>query len=137
MLYNFSYFLKLVPEGNSEDAAEKIRSALKKIDGAIIEEILPSKKTLSYPVSKCAEGLFGSIKFSAEAKEINSLTEFLNKEPNVLRFMVKKDIYRETPISYRKRKPSFSFVSPKQRPAPRTKEQIAEIDKKLEEILGT
>lgn len=128
VLYDFSYFLK--PE--AENAAEQIKSAIKKINGAIIEENAPFRKNLSYPILKYREGLFGSIKFSADEKNINSLNEILKKEGDILRFMLKKEVYKEIKRFHRRKTPPSIK---KEKPVSATKEQIADIDKKLEEIL--
>lgn len=130
--YEFSYFLKLAAENKLEDETEKIKSEIKKNKGVIIEETPPLKKFLSYPILKHKEGLFGLIKFLTEPETINILNLNFKKNTDILRFFIKKESYKKRTSVYRKRTPLVK----KEKIQKQTKEQISEIDKKLEEILG-
>jgi len=133
IFYDFSYFLSPDLGEKFQEAAQKIKSEIERINGVIVEDMPPMKKNLNYPILKRPEGLFGSIKFLAEPEKINILNSALKKNADILRFFIQKRNYKETAPVYKRR------VTPtrKEKPAPKqTKEQISEIDKKLDEILG-
>ena len=132
--YDFSYFLKPVAENEIPDETEKIKSEIKKINGIIIEEALPERRALSYPILKHKDGLFGSIKFTAEPESLNLFNLNLKKNAGIIRFMVKKEVFKTAAPVYKKRvsvSPRKEKITPQE-----SKKQIAEIDKKLEEILN-
>lgn len=135
VLYDFSCFLKPELEENFDKETDKIKSLIKKTNGVIIEESVPAKKILNYPILKYKEGLFFFMKFLAEAKTIPLLKTSLSKEDGILRFLLTRDYYKEMAPKILKHKMAAPQKKEKIEPAV-TEEQIEEIDKKLEEILG-
>lgn len=133
--YDLTYFLKPTGENAVESVSEKIKASIKKINGVLVEELPSIKKGLSYAVRKHNDGFLCSIKFLADPKEINFINSFLKKDASVLRFLIKKVEKRENNITYKRRQPP-PFIK-KEKPVQKQDEnQIAEIDKKLEELLG-
>ena len=63
IFYDFSYFLSPDLGEKFQEAAQKIKSEIERINGVIVEDMPPMKKNLNYPILKRPEGLFGSIKF--------------------------------------------------------------------------
>ena len=136
IFYDLSYFLKPELSDKAEEAAERIKSEIKKINGVIIEENLPSRKILGYPIAKRTEGLFGVMKLSVAPESVNSLGLGLKKNADILRFLISKEIYKET-APVRKKKPSLLAKKEKITKQDKIdKDKVVEIDKKLDEILG-
>lgn len=136
VLYDFSCYLKPELENDFDKETDKIKSVIKKVNGVLIEESVPLKKVLSYPVLKYKEGLFFFLKFMAEPKNSEFIKTSLKKEQNILRFLLTRDSYnnKERTPKILKQKPLTE--QKKQKSESTTHEQIEEIDKKLEEILG-
>ncbi len=135
VLYDFSCFLKPEFIDNFDKETDKIKSIIKKANGVVIEESVPAKKILNYPILKYGEGLFFFVKFLVEAKNMPIIKTSLDKEDSVLRFLITRDSYKETAPKILKRRTAVSQKKEKVESA--TEEQIEEIDKKLEEILGS
>jgi len=132
--YDFSYFLP--PDAaEAEEALEKIKNEIKNREGVIIEESVPSKKQLSYEIRKNKDGIFGTIKFLLNPENINLLTLKLEKDKNILRFVVRKIQKKDDARSYKKRTKMFVKKTVPQKK--QDEKQIAEIDKKIDELLGS
>lgn len=136
--YDLSYFLKPANESESAEISEKIKEEIKKRKGEILEESQPRRTHLSYPINKLREGYLNSVKFISEPSVINLINSSLKSNPGVLRFFIKKIVKKEGREFSTKKKPSSPFArkGKPQKKEPQTETQIAEIDKKIEELLG-
>jgi ribosomal protein S6 len=130
-LYEIGYLLK---NDGSEEKLQKsiarIRMEIQALKGIIIEEMNPKRHNLSYPILKNNEAFFGLIKFLCAKENINKITDNFKKSPDIIRSLIVKVNYKKS--AKIKKQPSYKkkgFSEEKQ-------EQIKEIDKKLEEILG-
>lgn len=127
-LYEISYLAKAADEQAALDGAAFISEAIEKERGIIASQTQPSRKILSYPVKKETEGWWGFMKFMVKPENISAIKEKIKSDGKILRFAVIKTGKTETAERpYRKR-----II----KPSPEEKTSIAEIDKKLEEILG-
>lgn len=133
--YDFSYFLKV---GNEDEIAEKsefIKNEIKKRNGVVLEETVPLRRFLPYPIKKQKDGMFGNIKFIAEPAAISSVQSALKMDNSILRFLIMKVVKKENAGKiYKKR--TRQFIKKEIKPKKQDDAQIAEIDKKLEELLG-
>lgn len=134
--YDLTYFLKPVTESDKNSATEDIKEEIKKRNGVLIDESIPVKKNLSYLVLKYKDGFLGSIKFTAEPDNIELINKTFRKNENILRFSIKKIIKKEETISHKKK--AYNHFMKKSKPVAQKQDenQLAEIDKKIDELLG-
>ncbi|MCD6500441.1 30S ribosomal protein S6 [bacterium] len=126
-LYELTYLISPeLNEGELKDFSRKINSLISKT-GKISKSESPKKITLAYPIQKKREAFLGSSEFSVESQKIENLKKELEKEKQILRFLLikKKGIERtEKPQKTKEEKSK-----------PTKKAEIKEIEEKLEEIL--
>lgn len=134
--YEYSYFLKSAGENEIAETAEKIKEEIKKKNCVIIEEDPAKQRRLSYPVKKQKEGFFGTIKFIAEPENANLLVPVFKNNKDILRFFIKKIIKKSGTRNDKKRNARHFVKKLKPQTQSQNGVQIAEIDKKLEELLG-
>lgn len=134
--YDFVYFLKPAAENNKDSMLENIKEEIKKKNGVLINESIPVKKNLSYPILKYRDGFFGSIKFFAEPNNIELINKMFREDKNILRFSIKKIIEKEEKVSRKKKTYNHFIKKAKPIPAKQDETDLAEIDKKLDELLG-
>lgn len=132
--YEYSYFLKPTSENEITEITEKIKEEIKKKNCVILEESQPFQKRLSYVVKKQKDGFFGTIKFITEPENVNLLNPVFKNNKDILRFFIKKIIKKSGERTGKKRSARHFIKKPKTYIQDGT--QIAEIDKKLEELLG-
>ncbi|OHA14093.1 MAG: hypothetical protein A2909_02750 [Candidatus Tagabacteria bacterium RIFCSPLOWO2_01_FULL_39_11] len=130
-LYEMGYLLKNEwSEEKLQNSATELMVKIQAHKGIIIEEINSKRCHLNYPILKNDDAFFGSIKFLCARENIKKINDDLKNNQAFIRFLIAKTGYK---------KPSkIKSLTPhkrKERPEEK-KEQIKEIDKKLEEILG-
>lgn len=127
-LYELAYVLKNEPEETLRGLVGKIREYIEEKSGRTLEEGRMAKRRLSYPIRKEAEGYFGHLKFFLKAGDLAELEEKLRQEKNILRYLLAKAGQPEQAL-----RPTVRKI----RKIPEKKAlDTAEIDRKLEEILG-
>ncbi|KKS16469.1 MAG: 30S ribosomal protein S6 [Parcubacteria group bacterium GW2011_GWB1_41_6] len=142
-LYEASYFLS---GGLTEEEAikedEKIKSIIAKNQALILGEAKPKRQRLAYPVKKSEEAHFGWVRFSAAPEYLKQIKSELSKNNLMIRLLVK--IFKNVPpeskiIKPRPQKTTLLAKKPAVSEEAIKPETIKseEIDKKLEEILGT
>lgn len=151
-LYEASYFLS---GGLAEEEAlkenEKIKSMVVKNKALVISEAKPKRQRLAYPVKKTEEAHFGWVRFSAAPECFKQIKIELDKNNLIVRMLVK--IFRNNPPESKTFKPPAltrrqgeagrfqkTTLSAGKTEKPAASEEIIkpeEIDKKLEEILGS
>lgn len=134
--YEYSYFLKPTSENEITEITEKIKEEIKKKNCVILEESHPFQKRLSYVVKKQKDGFFGTIKFIAEPENANLLVPVFKNNKDILRFFIKKIIKKSGTRNDKKRNARHFVKKLKPQTQSQNGVQIAEIDKKLEELLG-
>lgn len=128
-LYEIIYLAKTDNEQGAAEQAAAISGFIENEHGMVVSQTPPARKELSYPVDGLKEGWLGWIKFMLKPEIITAVEEKIKKMKNILRFAVFKTSKAEmAPTPRRKRK----IVQ-----TPAQKSDIAEIDKKLEEMLGS
>lgn len=120
------------------EAAKEVESAIQTRGGVILKSEKIAPRTLSYPIKKQSSGYIGLIEFQIEENSVKEVKAVLDKDIRILRhlMLIKKPM--KAMKERRMRKPLF-----KEGPMPIHKEKVAEsavsqadLDKKLEEILG-
>ena len=129
-LYEISYLARAVDDQAALECAAFVAGLIEKERGIVATQNQPARKVLSYLVDKEKEGWWGWIKFMAKPEALAAIEKSLkNDSKKIMRFAifkVNKDEMSERPARKRRiiQTPSAQ------------KSDIAEIDKKLEEILG-
>lgn len=141
-LYEIGLLLK--PELSEADAAAElgvVRSYIEKQGGLLERTRDPKTRTLSYPIKKITRAYFAALQFLASPATIASIRQDLKTNQNILRHLLlswKREPVR--PVALHKViAPVSSMQSGEKKiegePAEKVNEQ--ELDKKLDEILGS
>ena len=147
-LYEVAY---LVSSAYSEEEAQNFQQTLKNLvqsaGGLIDQEGEVIKRRLAYPIQKMREAHLGSFRFLLSAEKIGELETKLKGSKEVLRHLI-VHTKRQPPRAIRSQILRPSVFTPEFETAPKQEKKrvpaapmepaadIAEIDKKLEEILG-
>lgn len=90
IIYELAYLISgQLNETEAQDLAKKIEKTLGE-SGVIVNSIEPKKIKLAYPIKKQGEGFLVSIDFTAEPNFILLLSREIEKETNILRFLIIK-----------------------------------------------
>ena len=129
-LYELCYIIDgRLENQKTEEVTNKIRAILDSAHNMVIEMTPLKLQKLAYPINDQAEAFWGWIKFMINPEELADVKQKITRLPEVLRILIVES-KRETMIE-RPRRSKKKVL---------TEEEIArteEIDKKLEEILGT
>lgn len=124
--------LCLIEPGPEEEAREllgRVRKYIEDKNGMVGDEPRLTKKHLSYPILKKSEAYVAPLTFFLRPELLTDLEEFLAQQKQILRYFLVRHEAREQ----RRRIPRQRITRPPEKKA----FELAEIDKKLEEILGT
>ncbi|MDP3762459.1 MAG: 30S ribosomal protein S6 [bacterium] len=132
-LYEFSYLLTPETEENAS-LQESFRKKIEDKKGIILEESPRRKLNLAYLIKAKREAVFGYIKFMARSESLKELADELKKEKNLMRYflVVAGPRTEKRPARQRLAAGPSAARAEKKEPA-----DIATIDKRLEEILGS
>lgn len=131
--YQLTYLIS--PQLNSteiEDFSKKIESLISKF-GKILKLENPERMRLSYPIQKEKEAFLNSLEFEGETNQIDNLKKEIEKEKNILRYLLIKKKEIEEKIREPKevkRKPIET-----EKPVEEKKVELKKIEEKLGEIL--
>ncbi len=144
-LYEVAY---LVSPAYSVEEAQNFQQTLKNLvqslGGFIDQEGEIFKRRLAYPIKKMREAHLGSFRFLLAGEKISEVQDKLKNSKEVLRHIL-VHTKRQPPRTIRTQVLKPSFAAPTAKPEKTLKIEpailepaadIAEIDKKLEEILG-
>ncbi len=130
-MYEISYLIDGgIPIEKASELADKIRGMLETSRNLIMETTPLKLQKLAYPIKKHAEAFWGRIRFMSDPQELIKLKNKIEAIPEIMRMLTveaKPDEASQVRAPIRKKKVE-------------TAEEVArseEIDKKLEEILGT
>ncbi len=132
-LYEFSYLLTPETEENAS-LQESFRKKIEDKKGIILEESPRRKLNLAYSIKTKREAVFGHIKFMVRSESLKELVDELKKEKNLLRYSLVAAQPRTEKRPARQRlvaNPSAAQAGKKE------PTDVATIDKRLEEILGS
>ncbi|PIZ00728.1 hypothetical protein COY61_01755 [bacterium (Candidatus Gribaldobacteria) CG_4_10_14_0_8_um_filter_33_9] len=115
-----------------EDFLKKIESLLLKT-GEILKTEIVQKIKLRYPVQKKNEAFLASFDFKGEAGKVEIFKKEIEKEKNILRYLLIKNKERKTKI--RELKKELKKIQ-KEKPKKEEKVELKKIEEKLEEIMG-
>ena len=129
-LYEISYLAKAADDQAAVECSAFVSGAIEKERGIITNQNQPSRKVLSYPVGGEKEGWWGWIKFMTKPETMAAVEQALKNNSKILRFAIFK--INKADMAERAIRKRRIVQSP-----PAEKTDIAEIDKKLEEMLGS
>jgi ribosomal protein S6 len=121
--YQLAYLIS--PELKKEDVegVQKDLISFFEKEGVLDKVEEPLKRTLFYPIKKKTEAFLGAIYFYLEPEKIKVLEKKLRKEEKILRYLiVSEKAPKKIKVEKKVKKPE--------------KVELAEIEKKIEEILG-
>lgn len=131
--YQLTYLIS--PELNLtevEELLKKIESLILKF-GKILKSENPKKIKLSYPIQKKREAFLNFLEFKGEVNQIDNLKKEVEKEKNILRYLLtkKKEIEKKIrePKEVKIKTPETKEIKEKK------KVELKDIEEKLGEIL--
>lgn len=127
-LYEISYLASADDEQAAAGNTALITDVIEKKHGIIANQIQPLRKVLEYPINKEREAWLGYIRFVAKPENISEIKTNIKKNEKILRFALFRAGKAESIEKPKRKKVSVQ--------TPEEKTSIAEIDKKLEEMLG-
>ncbi|MDO8424615.1 MAG: 30S ribosomal protein S6 [bacterium] len=138
-MQNYEITCIISPELTEEETQkiqEKVSSLIQAEGGAVIEVRAAVKKIVFY-TSKRKEALSFTLEFQAEPANLQNLDKKMRDEKQITRFFTMvKPKFREMTRRRRDLRKPLVKSSETEVKEPKVKVEIAEIEKKLEEILG-
>ena len=143
-IYEIGYLLTpLVPEEKIDEEVAQLRGEIEKNHGLILTEGRPKSQRLAYPIKALnsptkgfGTAYFGWIKFLVDAEALLKIKDGVDKNQNLLRFLLihhkAKEVAAKKPAKKRARTRIIKSAEPKVE----TEIKVEEIDKKLEELIG-
>ena len=131
--YQLTYLVS--PQLNStevEDFSKKIGALISKF-GKILKLENPERMRLSYPIQKEKEAFLNSLEFEGETNQIDNLKKEIEKEKNILRYL----LIKKKEIEEKIREPKEVRKKPieTEKPVEEKKVELKKIEEKLGEIL--
>jgi len=115
-----------------EEFLRKIESLVSKF-GKILKSGKPERIKLSYPVQKKRESFLSFLEFKGEAGEIDNLKKEIEKEKNILRYLLIKK--KETEEKIRKPKGIKIKTEGRDQLREEKKVELEKIEEKLKELI--
>ena len=129
--YELNYLV--VPEASGEELAslqEKLKSFIEEKEGKVSSIGKPEKIRLAYLIKRYAEAFLVEMIFMLPPNVLKDFDKKLGKEEQIIRFLLELKKVIKKPVKHKKR------IRKKQLIKPKTKVELTDIEKKLEEILG-
>ncbi len=127
--YDLTFFIPgSLSDGEAPGVLEEVKNLLSEVGAEGIKFSNAGRQKLAFPVKGNSFGLLINFSFSLLPEKIKTLKDKLALEPMVARFMLTH--HQEKTIL----RPRFEKAAAVPKPAP-AKVDLAEIDKKIEEIL--
>lgn len=142
-LYEVAYLIKpSINEEAARDFHQSVKNRAQELGGLIDHEGEVYKRKLSYPIKKMTEAHVGSFRVMLSQSKTEEFKTWLNQESILRSLMVhtKRIVVRQTPIGKTikiSRDIAHTTKEPAVKAAPIDESAIKEIDKKLDEILGS
>ncbi|MDO8523381.1 MAG: 30S ribosomal protein S6 [bacterium] len=144
-LYEVAYLVSpAYSEAEAQNFQQTLKNLVQSLGGLIDQEGEVFKRRLAYPIKKMREAYLGNFRFLLAGEKIAELENKLKTSKEVLRHLL-VHTKRQPPRTIRSQvlKPSLIPQTDKPKKTQKTETEhlepasdIAEIDKKLEEILG-
>lgn len=127
---------------------QEIEKNIENLEGTLRKKGRPEKRSLSYPIKKFQSGYYLMVNFLFSPEKLEELYSALKHKKEILRYIITvipeesssvKDIKGKKPkkIPQAEKIKKLKEEKPSPKKASKSKTKLEEIDKKLEEILGT
>lgn len=139
ILYEIGYLLKPgLKDEEISDFSEKIKNLILEKNGLVESEGKSKKQTLAYPIKKEISAIFNWIKFTITPSAQKEIVDLLKTNPAIIRLLAIKTKKEEAvkPFTLKPRIKKTEETVPDQLVPTEPKLEEAEIDKKIEELLG-
>jgi len=132
MLYELTYLISPdLNEAELKDFSQKIDSLISK-SAKLIKSETPRKINLAYPIQKKEEAFLKNCEFNEEPGKIEEFKKELNKEKNILRFLL---IKKTTTLPRPNKEKEIKTVRKITKRKPKKKAGLKEIGEKLKELI--
>jgi ribosomal protein S6 len=132
--YELSYMIPAnLPEEELKALKERIISSIQSQNGLLIEDNNFGKKRTAYMKGKEEPGLLFSLSFEMSPEQLPVFDKKMKLESQILRHTI---IIKKQPVIYRERSRIAPAPSQELERKVQPKVEMADIEKKLEEILG-
>jgi len=116
----------------------RLSDAVKKLDGELLGEPQIREQKLAYPIAKRLRAYLAVIKYVSDTSVPDTIMNEIRHEKDILRYLtinIPKE--RKRPIKVKKAKPETAVSASETQAIPekQKKDDLAEIDKRIEEIL--
>lgn len=108
----------------------QIRERIINASGTITKDFFSKKIYLAYPIKKMRQAFFVSAEFEINGENLKLIENNIKENKNILRYLIVVKQIKEV-----KSKAPKPFKAKSAKSKPKEKVKIAELDKKLEEIL--
>jgi small subunit ribosomal protein S6 len=142
-MYEIGYLLSpLVPEEKLDEEISALRKLIEDRKGFIMNEGRLKSRKLAYPINKFETAYFGWMKFLVNPEDVSKVKSSFKNPPSaqggggdkIIRFLITQIIAEKTaPIITKKIVKKKKVAVPK----PKPEIKIEEIDKKIEELIGS
>ncbi len=134
---NYEITMLISPECSDQNITiQKVMDFIIKEGGTVEKNTEPVRKKLSYPVKGATEAILANLYFYLDPEKIAILEKQLKSEGQIIRYLLSvRKISKRAP----KEKIMFRKIRTTQIPEKtqdKTKVELKELDKKIEEILG-
>ncbi len=145
--YELSYLIEpSFTEKEAADYHESIKKSIEKEGGVLGSEQPPTQKNLAYAIDRKDKAYLSSVDFEAEKENISKIKEKMEKEDNVLRYLlitkqtlkekVKRERRKEEAPQEEENKEEVEEKKPKKKKSLKPeKAKLDEIGDKIEEML--
>ncbi len=119
-----------ISETEAQQLQNQIATLIQSEAGILLEEKLPFRKKLAYPVKKQSQAYLSVLVFQLEPEKLKNLEKKLKEISQILRYLILiKHPVKEDKIT------SFARKTKSKKPEKEKKVDLKDIEKKLEEIL--
>ncbi len=119
-------------EKNIDDFNQEFKKIISQLEGTVTKHNAPERKKLAYPIKKFEFGYYFMVSFLLDSQKIEELGDKLKYNKSILRYMIN---FTEKPPEPKKRRLIQKPVIEKS--GKKEKKKLEDIDKKLDEILGS
>ena len=130
--YELTYLISSeLSEEKAKQLSGEITSLIQEKEGVLVEEKLPFKKKLAYPVQKQPQAYLAVLNFQIAPEKLAGVEKELKEEKRILRYLILvKPPVKKVKITRLLKKTKID------KPEKEKKVELEEIEKKLEEILS-
>lgn len=133
--YELTYLISgELPDADLKPFEEKINSYIQQEEGNLLEARPSTRRKLAYSIRGNNEAILASVVLSLEPSKLADLEKKLKAEKSVIRYLI---TIKKSPRKIKEMRSRPPEISEPKASKPKTKVELKDIEKKLEEILET